>query len=139
MKSTIATLSVAVLLGSTILLTPDTSDAWGWGSASGEEQQQGGRYYPNVNGPNSQQKTYENTDSEAYRKGFQDGLKASNRGGYYPNSREGYNSNYGDQYYPDRSGYYHPSDWDSGFLYPYVGGDYPTNGPASWLPWDLQN
>ncbi|MBF0194916.1 MAG: hypothetical protein HQL71_10165 [Magnetococcales bacterium] len=138
MKRTIATLSVAVLLGSTALFTPDTSDAWGWGSANRDDYQYGGRYYPNVNGETSK-KNYENADSEAYRKGYRDGLNASRRGDYYPNDMGRSSSRYGDGYYPDRSGYYQPSDFDGGFLYPNVGGDYPTDGPASWLPWDLQN
>ncbi|MBF0444512.1 MAG: hypothetical protein HQL68_02920 [Magnetococcales bacterium] len=138
MKRTIATLSVAALLGSTALLTPDTSDAWGWGPANGEDSQYRGRYYPNVNGEDPQKK-YENADSEAYQKGYRDGLNASRRGDYYPNDRGGYTSNYGDGYHPDRSGYYQPGDWEGGFLYPNVGGDYPSNGPASWIPWDLQN
>jgi hypothetical protein len=137
MKRTIATLSVAVLLGSTAMLIPDTSDAWGWGPANGEDSQYRGRYYPNVNGEGSK-KNYDNADSEAYRKGYRDGLNSTRRSEYYPNDRSGYNSNYGGGYNPDRSGYYHPSDWDDGFLYP-GGGEYQSNGPASWLPWDLQN
>ncbi len=126
MKKAVATLSVAALLGAAAFIAPSSGEAWwgGGGPFASDYRGWGGGYYPE------------------YGAGHVPGA-----GGHYPGESGYYNERHGLSYYPDYEIGRYPDYgqeyyYDEGGYYPeyYWGGGYPgASGPATWMPWDLQN
>ncbi|MBF0358189.1 MAG: hypothetical protein HQL70_06240 [Magnetococcales bacterium] len=102
-------------------MSPSSGDAWRGGGEpfSNEYYPGGGGYYPGGGGyyPGG----YQGNGYDPSRGGYKDG-------GYFPDYENGYHPNENEDYY-NYNGSYFPEYHD----------EFRSNGPASWMPWDLQN